>query len=196
MNRFDQLCAESASANESSDCAVKAVASALNVKYQYALGALAATGREPNSATPTGLTDYALSALGWKMIQIPLSDLSGKVVRTVSRNLPRGTYLLRTKNHILCVKNGKIIDSPGLSSKRVTGVYRVEQWRCAVCGTRFSVEERYLPPDSFSELPSSMRRVLLQYSFNSGLDYYAKEECKAKRFCTLCYRIAQKELCE
>lgn len=110
--------------NETRDCAVKATAFACEISYEETHAALKAVGRKHRKGTPNHLTRKVIKKHGLKTEKY---EHRAKTVRTLARELRfvRGTFLVWTHGHILCIKNGKVMDWTKGRLHRVLFVERV-----------------------------------------------------------------------
>jgi len=127
---------------ETNDCAVKAIAAATDAPYTTVLNALYAAGRRPRRGTPMAATEQVMQQLGFRMVPVLMSHFIEQypaphhTLRSVTTHHPDRfrkvwadgqTYLLRTRSHILCVKNGVNLDWTRGKAKRAWRIYRVEK---------------------------------------------------------------------
>jgi hypothetical protein len=115
---------DSNSLDEKNDCAVKAVAIVANHPYKYTHRLFAAAGRKSKRATSFYITQKVLKSLGCHIKRT--TRFNARTVRTLERQLPtKGRFLIRTKDHILAVIDGKIIDWTKGRLHRVCYIYEV-----------------------------------------------------------------------
>lgn len=112
---------------EKSDCAVKAAAIATGVEYDRTHLEFAKAGRRRNSGTARHITEKAVKALGFKLIDVTaqVRRAGGKTVRTAERVLGAGSYLVGVSGHLLCIKNGRVEDWSAGRQHRVQLVWKV-----------------------------------------------------------------------
>lgn len=116
---------------ERNDCAVRAIAVVADVPYEKAHAALAAAGRKPRHRTKNTVTNAALRALGFTMIDVS-DQFKGRTVRTLERELPVGKrYLIRTNGHILGARWGECHDFTRGGRYRVKHIFQVEKKKLA-----------------------------------------------------------------
>lgn len=122
--QFKDMQAAAYKMKETRDCAVKAVAFSCDISYEEAHAALKAAGRKNNKGTPNHLTRKVLKQQGFKTEKY---EHRAKTVRTLARELRfvRGTFLVWTRGHILCIKDGKVMDWTKGRLHRITSVERV-----------------------------------------------------------------------
>jgi hypothetical protein len=117
MSLPKQLAAKSKARKENNDCAVKAIAIVANASYEEAHAALAAQGRKNGRGSNLPQIMAALKSLGvfvhgYKGIK----DHGGVAMRRlpmsrVKYHLPsEGRFLVLTRNHIVAVKDGEVLD--------------------------------------------------------------------------------------
>lgn len=162
----------SAAVGETSDCAVRAVAVATGHDYQFIRGMFHHAGRNFGEGTPDRLTKAVLWRLGYRIDDVPLAEVSGMTVRTIIRQLKsKHTYLLHTKNHVLCVKDGKG-DWTTDRLIRVKAIWLVWRPHCIKCGTP-TIEQYWMPPTDWESVPVRMRLLVIQ---NYDLDVLWAED--------------------
>jgi hypothetical protein len=116
MSLPKQLAAKSKSFKEENDCAVKAVAIVCNATYEEAHATLKRLGRRDGRGTPMDVIMAAVKALGCHVTYNGKHDHRGVNCgrRTInSLRLPeggKGRWLVLTRNHILAVVDGKVMD--------------------------------------------------------------------------------------
>lgn len=128
MMDFSSLQEASKAHGEKADCAVKAVAVAAGVEYGVAHNLLKKHGRKDRSGTYFDETTRpAMGELGFELVDITYSVVSrgAKTVRTFGRMGLAGTFMVRTRRHILAAKDGKVIDWTDGRMHRILAVYRV-----------------------------------------------------------------------
>lgn len=133
MLRFAQVSTESRKFNEKSDCAVKAVAIACSVDYAKAHALLKKLGRQNRRGTMTHTTLKAIHELGFKAVPQPLDRLP-RTVKTIAPALKGGTYLVKTRGHILAVVDGQTEDWTAGRRHRPVSVWKIEGAACPECG--------------------------------------------------------------
>lgn len=94
------------------DCAVRAVAKALNTDWETAYTMLCLKGFElldmPNS---NAVINALLSEKGYKRNVVPNTCPDCYTVENFAEEYPKGTYVLGTGDHVVTVSNGTIYDS-------------------------------------------------------------------------------------
>jgi hypothetical protein len=108
--------------NETRDCAVKATAIAAQIPYDQAHAALRAEGRKSRRGTFPVQYKNALQRMGFILRTITVRS---KTVRTIGRELWRGTFLVQTRGHVLCVRDGQVHDWTDGRMHRVVEVTEV-----------------------------------------------------------------------
>ena len=124
--------ADSDNARESMDCAVMAVSMATGTSYPETLAAFTAAGRKPKHRTPMVITDNVIAQLGYSLETIPREIWrngpgAAKTVITAARRFDSGTYLLRSRGHILCLKDGQALDWAADRRLRMEMIYCVKR---------------------------------------------------------------------
>lgn len=114
-----------AASDERADCAVVAVAAATGATYATVKAIMAAFGRKANKGTAMEITRATLTHFGRSLRRVDpqhfISRYPGGHVRLRSvtthhpDRFPRvwadgKTYLMRTRQHILCIKDGRNLD--------------------------------------------------------------------------------------
>lgn len=192
MGLYERAVRDSVAVGEHKDCAIKAVSIATGNPYQYILGAFRAFGRKLGQVTPFHSTGRVIQCLDYHLVEVPLSTVTGRTVRTIPKQLPRGIFLLRTSKHILCVKNGKAHDWTAGRGHRVTDIYRVERWYCDICKSTERVEEKVLPPTEFCTLPTYVRKYFHE-QFSTRMSYrirdlYPEKLFRHTKLCACCQK--------
>lgn len=126
MNNFQKVVNESFKANESNDCAVKAIAIACNVPYKVAHRLLEKhTGRKHRRGTLTHMINPAIRHLGFEVTQ--LHDVTAKTISTIARDsaVQDGFFVVYVRGHIAAIVNGQIEDWTEGRRHRVIAVYKV-----------------------------------------------------------------------
>lgn len=145
MPTYDCISQARRHSNENNDCAVVAVAVAADVSYEFARGLLRAYGKEQLSGTPTDVTTRALARIDWHTEDV--LGFRGRSIQTVRKQNPTGVYLIQTKGHILCLRDGVIEDWSKTRSLRVTTVTKVMRRKCEHCGTAYGVHHHNCAPE-------------------------------------------------
>ena len=107
---------------ERADCSVIAVSMATNIDYPTVWKAFSAAGRKPRNRTAMVFTYVALKQLGFDWEKV---GPAGKTVISLARNIGPGTFLVRTRRHIFCVRDGEVLDYQKGTRSRILFVYRV-----------------------------------------------------------------------
>lgn len=124
---YQSVVAEANKCGEKNDCAVRAVALAAGVKYKEALARFSLFGRAPKSGTPYSITRRVCNSFGLLLTELPLNHFQARTIRTLGRVLPhKGTYLVRTNQHILTCKDGEVLDHAAGSCRRIKQILRVQ----------------------------------------------------------------------
>lgn len=106
-------------------CAVVAVAVSCGVGYGKAYHTLRRLGRVHGQGTYRHQTLGALEELGRKVT--PIKGLAGKQVRTLPRVLGKGMFLVFVNRHVLCVRDGDVVDWTAGRAHRVREVWQIEE---------------------------------------------------------------------
>ena len=141
---------DSQTSEDTNDCAVVAVAVAAAISYEYARGLLRACGRVPRLGTPMQITKDALARIDWHTANVP--GFIGRSIQTVRKCKPAGVYLIETKRHVLCLRDGVIADWSSARSLRVLQVWEISRWKCEKCDSTRNVECRKCPPDELLDI--------------------------------------------
>lgn len=113
--------------NEKNDCTVKALATAADLPYLTAHSKLRVRGRKNGNGFLTSVVIEELTKLGKSVKDVTsLIVPHTKTVRAFGRRNYRGTYLIRTKGHVLCSKNGVVQDWTVGRCHRIINVWRVD----------------------------------------------------------------------
>lgn len=184
MNLYRKAERGSCAAREDKDCAVRAVTIATGRSYQFVLGAYKCAGRNDRQGVRAWMTKHVLLALGYTLEDVRVTAKTGKTVRTIARLLPRrGTYLIGTKGHVFCYKNGKVHDWSKGRLLRVLAISKVVKKKCEICGlTTDSLEERMFPPARFYSLPREVFTYFTKDGFQDSLSYDLRHLYKEKTF--------------
>ena len=126
MNNFEKVKNESFKANESNDCAVKAIAIACNVPYKVAHKALANLGRRNRRGTLNSTIHTAIKQLGFNLECITFK-VKAKTVTTLAadRAVKDGFFVAFVRGHIAAIVNGQIEDWTEGKRHRVRLVYKI-----------------------------------------------------------------------
>jgi len=113
--------------HEKNDCTVKALAAAASIDYPIAHNMLRVRGRKHGHGFQTSIVIEELTKLGKSVKDVTLLVVPHtKTVRAFGARNYRGTYLIRTKGHILCSKNGVVQDWTVGRCHRILNVWRVD----------------------------------------------------------------------
>jgi hypothetical protein len=121
---FDDLQERSVANGETKDCAVKAVAVVTGTDYDTVLRLFYRLGRRPGTGTSKHMLLEAIALLGYKLDP---SCYRSKTVVTLEREFKnrRGRYLVWTRNHLLAVVDGEVVDWTKGRRHRVRAVSKV-----------------------------------------------------------------------
>ena len=125
-NLFKALDKASSAMGETNDCAVKALAAATENQYPDAHKALKVFGRRNRKGTYfSHMTKPAVKSLGYQLTEV--KGHKGVTINRIPSHLDSSkTYLIQTARHILCVKNGQVVDWTAGRRHRVKSVHIVE----------------------------------------------------------------------
>lgn len=130
------------SMGERADCAVMAVAFACDVSYEKAHEALRLAGRKSREGTYPHTTRKAVESLGYRLVAWKTDEMQEMLdsypfpCKTITTHHPRrchkqwkdqGTLLFSCRSHVLCVKDGVVLDWSINRSLHVHTVYSVEK---------------------------------------------------------------------
>jgi hypothetical protein len=201
MNLYEKAECASNAARETNDCAVRAVTIVTGLSYQFVLGAYKYAGRKHRRGVKPWVTEQVLLAFGYILEEVKVTAKTGKTVRTIARHLPRrGTYLVGTKGHVFCYKNGKVHDWSEGRLFRVRTLFKVVKKKCEICGiTSTCLRKRRFPPKQFYSLPKHVRKFFTQYGWHSSLSYdmrhlYAEKQFSLQLLCDSCCKERYKAL--
>lgn len=106
-------------------CGVVAVTVASGCSFGKAYNICKKLGRKDRKGTPMWISIAAMKKLGYKVERMPIRPC--KTLMMAERKLPKtGTYWLLTRDHIACLKDGRLMDWSRKSKKQVYCVYKVE----------------------------------------------------------------------
>ena len=112
---------------ESNCCTVVAVAVAANIAFGKAYHAMKREGRKDRRGAYFAQYEAALDKLGYSLERRDSLNM-GKTLSTAKRLAPKvGTFLLHTRGHVTCVRNGEMIDwaADNNSRKRIISIHEV-----------------------------------------------------------------------
>ena len=129
MSKLQRVRDESSRLGEVKDCAVKAVAMALRKPYKDIHSRMQQLGRKRKRGTPNWITRQVINDLGYWLDDCSRLYLKkAKTIRTLERVLPkRGTFLVWVEGHVLCAKNGEILDWTKGRLHRIKQIERVKK---------------------------------------------------------------------
>ena len=112
--------------NERNDCAVRAVAHASGVEYHKIHSMFRTNGRRTRGRTFNHISDAVMSTLKMEVRDITSTVRRyGKTIRTAQQYLTRGTYIVFTRGHMLCIKGGEVMDWADGRQHRIKQVLEV-----------------------------------------------------------------------
>lgn len=112
---------------ETNCCTVVAVAVAANIGFGKAYHAMKREGRKDRRGAYFAQYEAALNKLGYSL-ERRYSRNMGKTLSTAKRLAPKeGTFLLQTRGHVTCIRNGEMVDwaADNNSRKRIISTYQV-----------------------------------------------------------------------
>lgn len=113
MKTYKDLREKSVSLGEAKDCAVIALSVACDVPYEDAHAALELAGRQPRGSSKLSMFPVALDLLGYEWVPVK-NQFKSKTVRTLEREIKTlgitQPLLVRVRNHVLTIKDGKVHD--------------------------------------------------------------------------------------
>lgn len=116
------MSAERAMLGDTNDCAVRAVALATRLPYRDVQARLAAEGRRFRCGTYSNQYIAAMRKAGFVVTNVPFRPCTTK---TVASQFRHGTYLVRVRRHVYCVRDGVALDGEVLGLNRVKEVLKV-----------------------------------------------------------------------
>jgi hypothetical protein len=127
-HRYSELLKEKWNRGERWDCAVRAVAAALNLPYGEAHALLKLHGRRDKDGTNWHTVTFpAIKAYGYHVEDVTAHWPKVKTYITAKRHLDKTkTYLIHTKAHIAAYVEGTLFDRVGRSRiLRIREVYKI-----------------------------------------------------------------------
>lgn len=105
------------------DCAVRAVAKALNVDWETAFAMIAANAFEMGDViSSNSVWGSVLRQHGFKRSGIPMTCPDCYTMKQFAEDHPHGVYVVGTGNHVATIVDGKLYDSWD-SSKEIPQYY-------------------------------------------------------------------------
>ena len=121
--RYSELCARSNERGEKGDCAVKAVAIALDLSSDEAHTLCAEYGRKPRDGMMSVSIHAAIRSRGAELRRV---NVTAPTVRALQRMLPNeGVFIAHIADHILSIKDGLVQDWSRGRLGRIMSVYEV-----------------------------------------------------------------------
>lgn len=106
---------------EKYDCVVRALSIAFDVPYYQVHDLLKWLGRKDRHYTKLSASMYAIVLLGgW------LCDCDGTISQFCGR-IKKGTFIIRIRGHMTCVKNGVVFDMFPLGRHRIKRIWEVKK---------------------------------------------------------------------
>lgn len=107
------------------DCVVRAISEAMNQSWERTYVDLCVEGfmfaDMPNS---NAVWDSYLHSKGFKRCVISESCPEGYTMADFAADNPDGTYIVATGSHVVCIRNGKILDNWDSSDEMPTFYYK------------------------------------------------------------------------
>lgn len=122
LERLNAAQRDSNRLNENNDCAVVAVAMATGHSYSEVHPVFTDYGRRHRRASRADWKIGALTTLGFHAREV---EFSSKTPVTLARELANGTYLVKVRSHVMCIKEGQILDCANAARRRIRKVYEV-----------------------------------------------------------------------
>ena len=114
------------SIGEYNACAPIAVSIATETPIDIVLKRYEYLGRKKRRTSKRWMTRQVVTELGFRLIDVPNSYRS-KTVRTLEREINNfGTYLVFTRGHILCIKNGVVEDWTKNRCNRIIKIFGIK----------------------------------------------------------------------
>ena len=112
--------------NERNDCAVRAITHASGVEYHKIHSMFKSNGRRTRGRTYSHISDRVMETLKMETKDITRAVRRyGKTIRTAQQYLTRGTYIVFTRGHMLCIKGGEVMDWADGRQHRIKQVLEV-----------------------------------------------------------------------
>lgn len=122
MSRWKQYNPNPAGRNVG-DCSVRAIAAALDTDWETAFALIANNAYQMGDViSANSVWGSVLRQHGFKRSAIPNSCPDCYTIEQFAKDHPDGVYVVGTGNHVVCVKNGWIMDSWD-SSKEIPQFY-------------------------------------------------------------------------
>lgn len=120
---------ENPAGKETGDCVIRAVAFALNKSWEEIYDEFVEKGRECH-CLPNAKDVYEpyLDAAGVRMPAMWTDDKGKRhryTIKTLSKQYPTGTYVLRTAHHMTVMKDGQCVDLWDCSDKAAYIIWRI-----------------------------------------------------------------------
>lgn len=108
-NGYNELCDGRSELNERNDCAVVAVSKACGVPYKEVHRRFLLQGRPPQGRTKDSITKKVIESLGFTLTKIEVGSWTVSGLE-LELSLRGGTYIIRTRGHLLTFSDGRIQD--------------------------------------------------------------------------------------
>ena len=111
---------------ENGYCSVIAIAIATGCKFGKAKSMMNKCGRESGKGAYLEQINNALTMGNKGAVMYPMAGRRGFTLMTATRNLPKqGTFLVYTRGHVTCIRDGILEDWSAQSRKSVLSVFKV-----------------------------------------------------------------------
>ena len=111
-------------------CCVRALQYAFDLTYENANGIAEQFGRKQNAGMYRNQWEPMFEQMAKRkrraFRRVPKKYWPGKTVASFAKEAGRGTYIVGTRGHMLCIKDGKVWDWTEGRRHRVESVYVVE----------------------------------------------------------------------
>lgn len=128
MHEYTDLAEQSKRYREDNDCAVKAIAAALNTSYGKAHRTMAKLGRKNRGCSSVAQIHMALEQITG--VRIPGTSFKGEGIGKTLKRFCRehaGVYIVCTCNHAVCIRHGEMIDwtADTAGRRKITNVWKI-----------------------------------------------------------------------
>lgn len=107
------------------DCVVRALSSALNQPWERTYIDLCVEGYTfSNLPNANEVWDAYLRRKGYKRHILPDTCPACYTIQQFSQDFPKGTYIVATGSHVVCVKDGNILDNWNSSEETAAYYYK------------------------------------------------------------------------
>lgn len=133
MQEFGDLEKQRYQYREDKDCTVKAQAACFNISYGRAHRQLAKAGRKARHGANVTVMARAISYQTGEKFEKIVKELWGPTKRQTigrfCRENPKGTFIITSASHAMCVRDGVLIDwtQDGPQRRIVQNVYKLKE---------------------------------------------------------------------